>query len=257
MKVVILAGGKGTRLAEETGTKPKPMVEIGQRPILWHIMRTYAHHGYQDFVVACGYKGELIVDYFKNFHLYDSDVTFHLRSGKKEIRNHRGPDWNITLAWTGHETQTGGRLGRLAPLLDGEPFMVTYGDCVSNVDLSRLHEFHKRSGGLATLTAVRPPSRFGVLDIDGSRVNQFAEKPQLGGEWINGGFMVLEPEVLDLIEGDDTILEREVLARLAADGQLHAFQHEGFWHPMDNIREKNLLEGLWQSGDAPWKVWED
>lgn len=256
MKVVILAGGKGTRLVEETITKPKPMVEIGQRPILWHIMSHYAHHGFRDFVVACGYRGEVIVDYFKNFHLYDADVTFSLASGEITKHNHRGPDWNVSLAWTGLETQTGGRLQRLSHLLDEEPFMVTYGDCVSNVELRELVRFHEDEGRMATVTAVRPPSRYGVLDVREHQVASFDEKPQLGGEWINGGFMVLEPEVLSRIEGDDTILERGILEALAREGQLAAFLHEGFWQPMDNLRERNLLESLWQSGEAPWKVWK-
>lgn len=257
MKVVILAGGKGTRLAEETGTRPKPMVEIGQRPVLWHIMKLFAHYGLNDFVIACGYRGEMIVDYFRNFHLYDSDVTFALKNGDMTVHNRRGPDWNVTLAWTGLETQTGGRLRRLAGLLDGERFLVTYGDGVANVDVRRLVAFHKGHRKKATVTAVRPPSRFGTLDLEGDRVLHFDEKPQFAGEWINGGFMLFEPGVLDLIQGDETVLEREILERLAREKQLMAFKHDGFWQPMDNVRERNLLESLWQAGNAPWKVWKE
>jgi len=257
MKTVILAGGKGTRLAEETVTRPKPMVEIGGKPVLWHIMNIYAHHGFKDFVVACGYRGEMIVDYFRNFHLYNAEATFDLRTGAVEKHTNGSPDWRVTLVPTGLETQTGGRVRRLAGLLDGGPFMVTYGDGVGNVDVGGLIDFHRRHGKLATMTVVRPPSRFGIMKLDQDRVVKFEEKPQVHEGWINGGFMVFEPEVLSWIKDDQTILEREILSRLANEGELQAFRHHGFWQPMDNIREKHFLEGLWAEGRAPWKVWED
>lgn len=257
MKAVILAGGKGTRLAEETVAKPKPMVEVGHKPLLWHIMKGFAHHGVKDFVVAAGYRGEMIVDYFRNFHLYTSDVTFDMGSGNVTRQNHKGPDWKVTVSYTGLGTQTGGRVKRVGHLVDGERFMVTYGDGVGNVDVGALLAFHKKHGRIATVTAVRPPSRFGNLDLQGDHVMKFQEKPQFGAEWINGGFMVFEPDVLRYIGNDDTILEREVLERLAREEQLMAFRHEGFWQPMDSLREKLFLESLWDSGTAPWKVWDD
>jgi glucose-1-phosphate cytidylyltransferase len=255
MKVVILAGGLGSRLAEETLARPKPMVEIGGYPILWHIMNIYATYGFKDFVVACGYKSECIKDYFCNYRLRQSDVSVDLRSGDVEIRNGRGPDWRVTLAETGMNTQTGGRIKRCKPWLDDETFMVTYGDGVGNINIGALVEFHRRHGRLATLTAVRPPARFGGLIFDGDRITEFSEKPQVGEGWINGGFMVFEPRVLSYIAGDETPLEREPIERLAADGQLMAYRHEEFWQPMDTLREKELLESLWRSGKAPWKVW--
>jgi len=255
MKVVILCGGLGTRLAEETVARPKPMVEIGGHPIVWHIMNIYASHGFKDFVLACGYKGEFIKDYFVNFAQLDGDIVVDLRRGKTETRNARAPDWTVAMVDTGINTQTGGRIKRLADWIGASTFMLTYGDGVGSIDIRALLEFHRRSGKLATVTAVRPPSRFGGLNLDGDRVVDFSEKPQVGEGWINGGFMVLEPGVLDYIEGDDTLWERQPMERLAADGQLVAYRHPGFWQPMDTLREKQLLESLWQSGNAPWKMW--
>lgn len=255
MKTVILAGGMGTRLAEETGVRPKPMVEIGGRPILWHIMNIYASHGYREFLVACGYKGELIKDYFRNYCFYDSDLRVHLREGKVDIQNNRSPDWNVELVDTGAATQTGGRVKRLASWLEGGTFMLTYGDGLGNVDIGALVAFHRAHGKLATITAVRPPSRFGGITFQGDQIVQFSEKPQIGEGWINGGFMVLDFRALDYLDGDAAILERAGLERLADDGQLMAYRHEGFWQPMDTLREKQILESLWQSGQAPWKTW--
>jgi glucose-1-phosphate cytidylyltransferase len=253
MHVVILAGGRGTRLAEETESRPKPMVEIGGRPMLWHIMNIYAHHGFSDFLVACGYKGGLIKDYFRG-HFYDeSDYFVDLSSGDIDVVNPSRVDWRVGVIDTGLDTQTGGRLGRLAPYLGGERFMVTYGDGVGDIDIERLLEFHESHGGLATVTAVRPPARFGGLALDGSVVRRFSEKPQTDAGWINGGFFVFEPGVLELMADDATILEREPLEELAERGELHAFRHEGFWQPMDTLREKRLLERLWSEGTAPWR----
>lgn len=255
MKIVILGGGLGTRLAEETTIKPKPMVEIGGKPILWHIMSIYAAQGLNEFVVACGYKGELIKEYFSHFYLHNVDLTIDLSQGTETIHSHRGPDWRVSLIDTGIATQTGGRLKRLRPLIGAETFMMTYGDGLGDVNLSALLAFHKSHQRLATVTAVRPPSRFGGLVLNGDTVVEFSEKPQIGEGWINGGFMVLEPGVFDFIKGDEIPFERDPMERLAAEGQLMAFRHEGFWHPMDTIRDKQLLEELWQSGKAPWKVW--
>lgn len=255
MKTIILAGGLGTRLAEETVVRPKPMVEIGGRPILWHILNIYAAHGYKDFVIACGYKSEMIKEYFVNYRLQTSDVVVDLASGTIQTTNSRAPDWRLAMVDTGVETQTGGRVKRLASWLEGQPFMLTYGDGVANIDIRKLVAFHQAHGKLATISAVRPPSRFGGLVFEGDRIAHFSEKPVVGEGWINGGFMVLEPQVLDYIEGDETIWERSPMERLAADGQLMAFRHEGFWQPMDTIREKHLLEQLWHAGKAPWKIW--
>jgi glucose-1-phosphate cytidylyltransferase len=252
MRVVILAGGRGTRLAEETGTRPKPMVEIGGRPILWHLMSIYAAHQFRDFIIACGYKGELIKDYFHNYAVRHADYRIDLASGRQEMISNHALDWKVALVDTGIDTMTGGRLRRLAPLLGNEPFMVTYGDGLGNVDLTGLLAFHRQHGKLATVTAVRPPARFGDLRIEDDLVREFAEKPQTGEGWINGGFFVFEPKVLEYIGGDATSLERDPLERLAREGQLVAFRHEGFWQPMDTIREKDLLESLWSSGAAPW-----
>ena len=257
MKVVILAGGHGTRLAEETVVKPKPMIEIGGKPIIWHIMSIYASHGYADFIVACGYKGEILKEYFSHFYLHHADVTLDLSKGTEDVHNRRGPDWRVSLVDTGLATQTGGRVKRLREWIGNKTFMLTYGDGVGNVDITALLAFHKSHRRLATVTAVRPPARFGGLVFNADQVIEFSEKPQVGEGWINGGFMVLEPAVLDYIKGDETILEREPLERLAADGQLMAFRHESFWQPMDTLREKHLLEELWQNGKAPWKVWKD
>jgi glucose-1-phosphate cytidylyltransferase len=257
MKTIILAGGLGTRLAEETEMRPKPMVEIGGHPILFHIMSAYAAHGYEDFIVACGYKGDFIKDYFCNFRRRNSDILVDLSKGHLAELNPRGPDWRVNLVDTGLHTQTGGRVKRCAPLLAGEACMMTYGDGVGDIDIAKLVAFHRKQGRLATVTAVRPPARFGALVFDGDRVASFSEKPQVGEGWINGGFMVLEPKVMDYIEGDESVFERGPLERLAQDGQLAAYRHEGFWQPMDTLREKHLLEKLWQSGKAPWKVWHE
>jgi glucose-1-phosphate cytidylyltransferase len=257
MKVAILAGGFGSRLAEETEVKPKPMVEIGGRPILWHIMMHYAHFGFKDFAIALGYKGEVIKKYMVDYCSLHSNLTVNLKNGQVTVHDGPKQDWTVELIDTGMRTQTGGRIKRLAPHLDGETFMLTWGDGLSDVDLQRLLDFHRSHGRLATVTAVRPPARYGYMKFDGDIVVEFAEKPQIGEGWINGAFFVLEPDVFDYIEGDDTVWEREPLERLAEDGQLMAFRHESFWQCMDTLREKYLLESLWQSGRAPWKVWKD
>ena len=255
MKVVLLAGGFGSRISEHTETRPKPMIEIGQYPILWHIMNIYASHGFNEFVVACGYRSEVLKDYFHNFFIRHADYVVSLRDGKEEIVRSEAPDWKIALVDTGLNTMTGGRLRRLRSWLGDEPFMVTYGDGVSNVDIKALVAYHRSQGKLATVTAVRPPARFGGLTIEGSLVREFSEKPQSGEGWINGGFFVFEPRVLDYLAGDAMSLEREPMERLASEGQLAAFQHEGFWQPMDTLRDRRVLEALWESGKAPWKTW--
>jgi glucose-1-phosphate cytidylyltransferase len=255
MKVAILAGGVGTRLAEETEIKPKPMVEIGGKPIIWHIMMHYAHFGFDDFVIALGYKGEVIKKYMVDYCSIHSNLTVKLRTGKVEMDSSFSPDWTVQLIDTGVPTLTGGRIKRLAPFLGNETFMLTWGDGVSNVDLHQLLEFHRSHGKLATLTAVRPPARFGHLSFAGDHVAQFSEKPQTAEGWINGAFFVLEPAIFDYIEGDETQWEREPMERLARDGQLMAYRHDEFWQCMDTLRDKRLLETLWQSGDAPWKLW--
>ncbi len=255
MQTVILAGGYGTRLAEETTVRPKPMVEIGGRPILWHIMRGYAHYGIDRFVIACGYKGAYIKEYFNDFVDRESDFTINLRTGEKQTLNPTTTPWKVSLVDTGIDTQTGGRIRRLRPYLDDRRFMCTYGDGVGSVDIKALLAFHEQHKKAVTLTAVRPPARFGSLILEDGAVREFSEKP-LGGEgWINGGFFVMEPRVFDYLDSDETILERAPLERLAQDNELMAFQHDGFWQPMDTIRDKNTLEKLWDSGDAPWKVW--
>jgi len=256
MKVVILAGGRGTRLAEETSVRPKPMVEIGGKPILWHIMNIYASYGYKDFLIACGYKGEMIKDYFHNFFIRNSDYVVDLRDGSLNVVNGSGLDWRIGVIDTGLDTMTGGRILRLKKWIEGETFMLTYGDGLGNIDVGSLVAFHRAHGRLATITAVRPPARFGGLVLNGDVVCEFSEKPQMGEGWINGGFFVFEPTVLDYLTADETILEREPLERLAASNELMAFCHEGFWQPMDTLRDKELLESLWASGKAPWKTWE-
>jgi glucose-1-phosphate cytidylyltransferase len=257
MKVAILAGGSGSRLSEETVVKPKPMVEVGGRPMLWHIMKYYSHWGYNDFLIGLGYKGEYIKRYFVDYSSLASDLTVSFRDG--DITRHQNgngmEDWTVRLCDTGLGSETGGRIKRLAPHLGGETFMLTWGDGVSTVDLDKLLEFHRSHGKLATLTAVRPPARFGHLELDGDRIAEFSEKPQTGEGWINGAFFVLEPGVFDYIDGDETRFEREPLERLAADDQLMAFRHYDFWQCMDTLREKMLLEELWASGRAPWKVW--
>ncbi|RMF98382.1 MAG: glucose-1-phosphate cytidylyltransferase [Gammaproteobacteria bacterium] len=255
MKVGILAGGFGTRLAEETELRPKPMVEIGGRPILWHIMMHYAHYGYRDFAIALGYKGEYIKRWFADFGALEGSVTVRTRTGEVINHDRSVPDWNVDLVETGLHTLTGGRIKRLKPWLGDGTFMLTWGDGVSDVDLDALLRFHRAHGRLATMTAVRPPARYGHLDFDGDRVLQFTEKPQTSEGWINGAFFVLEPGVFDYIDGDDTMWEHEPLERLAADGQLMAYRHTSFWQCMDTLREKHLLEKLWASGEAPWKTW--
>lgn len=255
MKAVILAGGFGTRLAEETGVKPKPMVEIGGRPILWHIMNIYAAYGYKEFVVALGYKGEVIKNYFLSYYYLHNDLTVFLGNGQVEPRDGRIEDWVVHLVDTGLDTQTGGRIKRLAPWIGNETFMMTYGDGVADVDVNSLVTFHRRHGRLATVTAVHPQARFGELSLGGERVVSFKERPQIREGWLNGGFFVLEPGVLDYIAGDDMPFEREPLERLAEDRQLVAYRHDGFWQCMDTLRDVQLLENLWQEGRAPWKVW--
>jgi glucose-1-phosphate cytidylyltransferase len=256
MRVVILAGGLGTRLSEETTLKPKPMVEIGGRPLLWHIMKHYAHHGFREFFVALGYKSEVIKRYFLEYHTMNSNITVNLVHGDVQVHRERCEDWVVHLNDTGINSMTGGRVQRLQPWLADETFMVTYGDGVSDIDIPDLLRFHRQLGRLATVTAVRPPARFGGLIFEDDLVATFTEKPQIGEGWVNGGFMVLEPGVFDYMHGDDTILESHVLERLASDGQLAAYRHNGFWQSMDTLRDKRLLESLWQGGNPPWRVWE-
>jgi glucose-1-phosphate cytidylyltransferase len=255
MKVVILAGGLGTRLSEETSVRPKPMVEIGGRPMLWHIMHLYAAHGLNEFVLALGYKAEMIREYFLRYHQVSRDVTVRLADGSAATHGTLSEDWTVHLIDTGQATQTGGRIRRLKKWLGNETFCLTYGDGVTNLDIGKLVQFHRAHGKLATVTAVRPAARFGGIDLDGDIVKSFAEKDQTNEGWINGGFFVLEPKVLDYIEGDDTIWERGPLERLVADGHLRAFRHEGFWWPMDTMRDVKFLETHWASGKAPWKSW--
>jgi glucose-1-phosphate cytidylyltransferase len=256
MKVAILCGGLGTRLGEQTELKPKPMVEIGGRPILWHILKHYSHFGFNEFALALGYKGEVIKRYFLEYYHVSGSLTVNLANGQTAAHEKDRERWVVHLVDTGHRTQTGGRVKRLAELLGRQPFMMTYGDGVSNVDLKRLLEFHRSHGKLATVTAVRPPARFGGLVFDGDLIREFTEKPQVGEGWINGGFFVFEPQVLDYLDDDETVLEREPLERLAKDGQLVAYRHDAFWQCMDTLRDTRLLEALWQSDKAPWKVWE-
>jgi glucose-1-phosphate cytidylyltransferase len=257
MKAVILAGGLGTRLAEETTIKPKPMVDVGGRPVLWHLMKTYSAHGINDFVICLGYKGYVIKEYFANYFLHMSDVTFDLAENRMEVCQRHCEPWRVTLVDTGEQTQTGGRLKRVATYLEpGKPFCFTYGDGLSDVDIGRLVKFHKAQKRMATVTAVQPPGRVGAVDIEDKRITRFEEKPMGDGSWVNGGFFVLQPEVLEYIKGDQTIWEREPIEHLARDGQLSAFTHKGFWQPMDTLRDKIRLEELWQSGHAPWKVWD-
>lgn len=257
MKAVILAGGLGTRLSEETSVRPKPMVEIGGKPILWHIMKMYSHYGVNDFVICCGYKGYVIKEYFANYFLHMSDVTFDMRNNLMEVHQKRAEPWNVTLVDTGDDSMTGGRLRRVADYVRHEDaFCFTYGDGVSDVDIGATIDFHRSHGKAATLTATYPPGRFGALDIQGGQIMQFMEKPRGDGAMINGGFFVLSPRVLDYLEGDATVWEQEPLQRLAVNGELMAFEHDGFWQPMDTLRDKHLLEELYASGKAPWKKWD-
>ena len=258
MKAVILAGGLGTRLSEETSLRPKPMVEVGGKPILWHIMKMYSAHGINDFVICCGYKGYVIKEYFANYFLHQSDVTFCMSENRMDVHERRAEPWTVTLVDTGDDSQTGGRLGRVAEYIkDEEAFCFTYGDGVGDIDISAVVNFHKQHGKDATLTATYPPGRFGALDIQSGQVLNFKEKPKGDGAMINGGFFVLSPKVLERLNGDLTIWEQEPLMGLASDGQLMAFEHEGFWQPMDTLRDKHHLEELWQSGRAPWKMWDN
>ena len=254
MKAVILAGGLGTRISEETILRPKPMVEIGGRPVLWHIMKTYAHHGITDFIVCLGYKGYMIKEYFANYFLHMSDVTFDLARNAMEVHERHAEPWRVTLVDTGEQTQTGGRLKRIRHHLDGAVFCLTYGDGVGNIDVRGAIDFHQRHGKLATITAVQAPGRFGALQVKGNQVLAFREKADGDDAWINGGFFVLSRPVIDYIDGDDVVWEHGPLERLAAEGQLEAFRHAGFWHPMDTIRDKNFLESLWTGGKAPWRT---
>ena len=256
MKVVILAGGLGTRISEESHLRPKPMVEVGGKPILWHIMKIYSAFGFHEFVICCGYKGYVIKEYFANYFLHMSDVTFDMRENKMEVHQATAEPWRVTLVDTGTSTQTGGRLRRIRPYVENDAaFLLTYGDGLADLDVNRLVEFHRQQGRLATVTAVQPPGRFGALDLDEARVRHFMEKPQGDGGWISGGFFVVAPRALDAIEGDGTVWEREPLEGLAREGQLSAFQHPGFFQPLDTLRDKRLLDQLWESGRAPWKVW--
>ncbi|MDQ0062049.1 glucose-1-phosphate cytidylyltransferase [Paenibacillus harenae] len=256
MKAVILAGGLGTRLSEETDVKPKPMVEIGGNPILWHIMKMYSVHGINDFVICLGYKGYVIKEFFSNYFLHQSDVTFDLVGNKVEVHNTNSEPWRVTLVDTGSNTMTGGRLKRVKKYLDNDTFCFTYGDGVSDVNIRHLVDYHKQQGAKATLTAVEPPGRFGALQIEHEKVKQFHEKPRGEGSWINGGFFVLEPDVFQYITDDSTIWELDPLERLAREGQLVSYKHNGFWQPMDTLRDRLKLEELWATGEAPWKVWD-
>ena len=255
LKAIILAGGLGTRISEESHTKPKPMIEIGGKPILWHIMKMYSYYGINDFIICLGYKGYVVKEYFSNYFLHMSDVTFCMRENKMEIHQKFAEPWQVTLVDTGEETMTGGRLKRVAQYIGNETFCFTYGDGVSDIDISALINHHKMASKLATVTAIQPPGRFGSLNIEGNIVNSFQEKPAGDGSWINGGFFVLEPRVIDYIDNDDTIWEQQPLQNLALEGQLSAFQHNGFWQAMDTLREKKQLEELWASNSAPWKRW--
>ena len=255
MKAVILAGGFGTRISEETHLKPKPLIEIGGMPLLWHIMKTYSAYNINDFVICCGYKGYLIKEYFANYSLHMSDVTFDMKHNKIEVHQKFVEPWKVTLVDTGLETMTGGRLKKVKNYLENNTFCFTYGDGVSDINISNLITFHQNKKTLATITAVQPPGRFGMLNLENDKVHDFKEKPSGDGNWINGGYFILEPAVLDYIQDDTTIWEREPLERLARDGQLSAYKHTGFWHPVDTLRDKNHLETLWNSGKARWKIW--
>lgn len=256
MKAVILAGGLGTRISEESHLKPKPMIEVGGRPILWHIMKLYGHHGITEFVICCGYKGYVIKEYFNNYFLHMSDVTLDMRDNAMEVHHQKAEPWRVTLVDTGELTQTGGRLKRVAEHLEDEAFCLTYGDGVSDIDIGALVAFHAASGTEATVTAVQPAGRFGAIELDGPRVSHFVEKPEGDGRWISGGYFVCEPSVLHRIEGDGTVWEKGPLEALARDGQLSAYRHKGFWSAMDTLRDRTALEAMWAGGQAPWRIWE-
>lgn len=257
MKVVILAGGYGTRISEETNLKPKPMIEIGSRPILWHIMKIYSAHGFNEFIVCLGYMGQSIVEYFNHYLVTHSDITFDLKRDERVIHNRSVEPWKVTLVHTGRDTMTGGRIKQIQQYIGNETFMLTYGDGVADIDIFGLLNFHHKHGKLATVSAVQPSGRFGSLSLTrDDSVKGFREKPKGDGAWVNCGFFVMEPQVFDYLEGDQTVLEKEPLEKLAKDGQLMAFKHSGFWHPMDTLRDKNSLEEIWKSGKAPWKLWE-
>lgn len=255
MKAVILAGGLGTRISEESHLKPKPMIEVGGKPIIWHIMKIYSAHGIYDFIICLGHKGYIVKEYFANYFLHMSDVTFDMANNKMEVHQNSAEPWRVTLVDTGEDTMTGGRLKRAKSYLDDEDFCFTYGDGVADVDIGKLVAFHKGQNSLATLTATQPPGRFGALNLNHNKIASFQEKPQGDGGWINGGFFVLSPKVIDYVDEDATIWEREPMERLAEEGQLSAYMHHGFWQPMDTLRDKNHLEQLWATGKAPWKVW--
>ncbi len=255
MKAVILAGGLGTRISEETHLKPKPMIEIGGRPVLWHIMKLYSHHGINEFIICVGYKGYMIKEYFANYYMHMSDVTFDMHDGKRTIHTNDAEPWTVTVVDTGEKTQTGGRIKRVARYIGDETFCMTYGDGVSDIDIEQLLDFHQKHGKKATLTAVQPPGRFGRLDLNNDRVESFLEKPSGDGDWISGGFFVLAPSVVNYIDDDRTIWERAPLEKLATEGELMSYKHSGFWQPMDTLRDKSLLESHWGSGRAPWKKW--
>lgn len=258
MKVVILAGGFGTRLSEETVVKPKPMVEIGGKPILWHIMKIYSHYGYNEFIICLGYKGYMIKEYFANYFLHMADVTFDMANNHMEVHRQKAEPWKVTLVDTGQDTMTGGRIKRVQPYIGEEPFMATYGDGVSDVDISKLVKFHQSHGKIGTMTAVQPSGRFGSLDVnEEGRVNSFIEKPKGDNSWVNAGFFIFQPKVFNYIKGDSTVFEKEPLEDLSKQGELFSYKHSGFWKPMDTLREKYELESLWSTGNAPWKVWND
>ncbi len=255
MKAVILAGGLGTRISEETNLKPKPMIEVGGKPILWHIMKIYSHHGINEFIICCGYKGYMIKEYFSNYFLHMSDVTFDMQNNEMHVHQQNAEHWKVTLVDTGEETMTGGRLKRVAHFLDDEDFCFTYGDGVSDIDVKRLIEFHQENGKLATVTAVQPQGRFGSIELHDNIIERFQEKPAGDGGWINGGFFVLSPKVIDFIEDDTTVWEKSPMEQLARTGEFSAYRHRGFWQAMDTLREHRFLEEAWQSGQAPWKIW--
>jgi len=256
MKVVILAGGFGTRISEESHLKPKPMIEIGEKPILWHIMKYYSFYGFNDFIICCGYKAYIIKEYFADYYLHNSDITFDFSDGNKmQVHANSSEPWRVTLVDTGLNTMTGGRIKRVEPYIGNEPFMITYGDGVSDIDIAKLLDFHRAHGKYSTITATQPEGRFGMLDLEGSRIASFREKDQSDMGWINAGFMVMEPKIFQYLENDDTILERTPLERLAIEGELMAYKHQGFWQCMDTQRDKQKLEALWSSGSAPWKKW--